>query len=61
MRKVNVQRDGAWIAEWHTPDGDVVELRLSPGCAEGSQPAERLAWLADWQAQQPVNAAKGAA
>lgn len=53
MRKVNVEKSrGQWIAEWHKPDGAVVELRLSPACAPGPQTAERLAWLADWQAKQ---------
>ena len=55
-RKVNVPKGGGWAAEWHRPDGSVLELPLSPKCEVGPQTPDRLVWLANWQAQQPVTA-----
>lgn len=44
MGKVNnEQSPGHWVAKWHTPDGDVIEMRLTPPCAPGPKTAERLA------------------
>lgn len=52
-KKVNVEKSpNNWVAEWHTPDGDVIELRHAPPCAAGPLTAERLQLLAAWESRQ---------
>ncbi len=51
--KVNILKGGQWIQEYHTPDGDVVTLSATPGCAPGSLTPKRLADLTEFIAKHP--------
>lgn len=56
--KVNVKTGrNSYVQEYHTPDGDVMELAHTPPCAPGPKTGERLHSLTEWIARHPSAAA----